>query len=309
MRDGFARALVPYYPVAGRIAEPAPGNVLVDCTGEGVWFVEATASCALADVNNLERPLLIAKEHLLPRPPPEEKLEDLILMAQVTKFTCGGFAVGICFSHLVFDGQGAAQFLKAAGEMARGAPAPSVAPVWDRDAIPDPPKPPPRGPPPSFTAFNFVTQVVEISPESIARIKEDFRASTGEACSTFDAVTAVVFKCRAVAMALPDDAEAKEALAVRFTDWLRGGAKDDHYNVPLDYGTVTVSDWSRVGFNEVDYGFGEPGDVFTLNDDVNIVASVIYLRPPAPKRGIRLMLRCVEEPHAAAFADELAKFA
>ncbi|KAF0898638.1 hypothetical protein E2562_008212 [Oryza meyeriana var. granulata] len=363
MRDGFARALVPYYPVAGRIAEPAPGDVVVDCTGEGVWFVEAAASCSLADVNNLERPLLIAKEHLLPRPPPEEKLEDLILMAQVTKFTCGGFAVGICFSHLVFDGQGAAQFLKAAGDMARELPAPSVAPVWDRDAIPDPPKPPPRGPPPSFTAFNFVTQVVEVSPESIARIKDDFKASTGQTCSTFDAVTAVVFKCRAVAVALPDDAEvrlgfaastrhlltgvlptvdgyygncvypvgitrsssamreaalaevvgvmreAKEALTVRFADWLRGGAKDDHYNVPLDYGTVTVSDWSRVGFNEVDYGFGEPGYVFTLNDDVNIVASVIYLRPPAPKRGIRLMLRCVEEPHAAAFADELAKFA
>jgi hypothetical protein len=79
--------------------------------------------------------------------------------------------------------------------------------------------------------------------------------------------------------------------------------------VPLDYGTVTVSDWSRVGFNEVDYGFGEPGYVFTLNDDVNIVASVIYLKPPTPKRGIRLMLRCVEEPHAAVFAQELAKYA
>jgi len=102
---------------------------------------------------------------------------------------------------------------------------------------------------------------------------------------------------------------AKEALTARFTDWLHGGAKEDHYNVPLDYGTVTVSDWSRVGFNEVDYGFGEPGYVFTANDHVNIVASVIYLKPPAPKRGIRLMLRCVEEPHAAAFADELAKFA
>ena len=284
-----------------------------------------------------------------------------ICALQVTKFTCGGFAVGICFSHLVFDGQGAAQFLKAAGEMARGLPAPSIAPVWDRDAIPDPPKLP-RGPPPSFTAFSFVTQVVEISPESIARIKDEFKDATGQTCSTFDAVTAVVFKCRALAMALPDDAEvrlgfaastrhllhgvlpsvdgyygncvypvgitrtskaireaslpevvgvmreAKEALTTRFTDWMRGGAKDDHYNVPLDYGTVTVSDWSRVGFNEVDYGFGEPGYVFTLNDDVNIVASVIYLKPPAPKRGIRLMLRCVEEPHAAAFADELAKF-
>uniref|UniRef100_A0ACD5VET9 Uncharacterized protein n=1 Tax=Avena sativa TaxID=4498 RepID=A0ACD5VET9_AVESA len=362
MRDGFARALVPYYPVAGRIAEPSPGDLVVDCTGDGVWFVEAAASCSLADVNGLERPLLIPKAELIPRPPPEEKLEDLILMAQVTKFTCGGFAVGICFSHLVFDGQGAAQFLKAAGELARGLPAPSVAPVWDREAIPDPPKLP-RGPPPSFTAFNFVTQVVEISPENIARIKDEFKAATGgQTCSTFDAVTAVVFKCRALAVELPDDAEArlgfaastrhllqgvlpsvdgyygncvypvgitrssktireaalpevvsvmreaKEALTVRFTDWMHGGAAD-HYNVPLDYGTVTVSDWSRVGFNEVDYGFGEPGYVFTLNDDVNIVASVIYLKPPTPKRGIRLMLRCVEEPHAAVFADELAKYA
>ncbi|KAF7029802.1 hypothetical protein CFC21_041468 [Triticum aestivum] len=361
MRQGFARALVPYYPVAGRIAEPSPGDLVVDCTGEGVWFVQATASCSLADVNGLERPLLIPKAELIPRPPPEEKLEDLILMAQVTKFTCGGFAVGICFSHLVFDGQGAAQFLQAAGELARGFPAPSVAPVWDRETIPDPPKLP-RGPPPSFTAFSFVTQVVEISPESILRIKDEFKAATGETCSTFDAVTAVVFKCRALAVDLPDAAEvrlgfaastrhllqgvlpsvdgyygncvypvgitrssktireaalpevvgvmreAKEALKVRFTDWMHGGAKDDHYNVPLDYGTVTVSDWSRVGFNEVDYGFGEPGYVFTLNDDVNIVASVIYLKPPAPKRGIRLMLRCVEEPHAAVFADELAKY-
>ena len=83
MRDGFARALVPYYPVAGRIADVSPGEPVVDCTGQGVWFVEAAASCALADVNYLERPLLIPKEELLPCPPPEEKLEDLIIMAQV----------------------------------------------------------------------------------------------------------------------------------------------------------------------------------------------------------------------------------
>ena len=84
MRDGFARALVPYYPVAGCIADASPGGEpVVDCTGQGVWFVEAAASCALADVNYLERPLLIPKEELLPRPPPEEKLEDLIIMAQV----------------------------------------------------------------------------------------------------------------------------------------------------------------------------------------------------------------------------------
>nr|CAD1824029.1 unnamed protein product [Ananas comosus var. bracteatus] len=140
IREGFARALVPYFPVAGRIVESVPGVPEVECSGEGIWFVEAEADCTLDDVNQLERPLMIPKEELLPRPPPEVKLEDAILMAQVTVFKCGGIAVGICFSHLVFDGQGAAQFLKAVGEMARGLPEPSVMPIWSRDAIPDPPK-------------------------------------------------------------------------------------------------------------------------------------------------------------------------
>ena len=47
MRGRFARTLVPYYLVVSRIAEPTPGDPVVDCTGQGVWFVEAAASYAL----------------------------------------------------------------------------------------------------------------------------------------------------------------------------------------------------------------------------------------------------------------------
>jgi hypothetical protein len=83
MREGFARALVHYYPVAGRIAEPVPGEPEIDCTGEGVWFIEAEASCSLEEARNLERPLCIPKEELLPRPPPEVRVEDTVLLAQV----------------------------------------------------------------------------------------------------------------------------------------------------------------------------------------------------------------------------------
>jgi len=97
MRDGFARALVPYYPVAGRIADVSPGDgePVVDCTGQGVWFVEAAASCALADVNYLERPLLIPKKDLLPK----EELEDLIIMAQVRSIR--SIAADQSINHLV----------------------------------------------------------------------------------------------------------------------------------------------------------------------------------------------------------------
>jgi len=290
------------------------------------------------------------------------RVEDTLLLAQVTKFTCGGFAVGICFSHLVFDGQGAAQFLKAVGEMARGLPEPSIKPIWARDAIPNPPKPP-LGPPPSFTAFNFEKSVVEISLDSIKSVKDQVASETNQKCSTFDVVTAIIFKCRALAVDFAPDAEvrlgfaastrhllgnvlpsvegyygncvypggltktsqevkeaslveivtaireAKEALSSRFLDWLSGGAKENHYNVSLDYGTLVVTDWSHVGFNDVDYGFGEPSYVFTLNDDVNIVPSVVYLKPPKPKQGIRLVLQCVEGRHSAVFSEELQKHA
>nr|CAD1841533.1 unnamed protein product [Ananas comosus var. bracteatus] len=41
IREGFARALVSYFPVAGRIVESVPGEPMVECSGDGIWFVEA----------------------------------------------------------------------------------------------------------------------------------------------------------------------------------------------------------------------------------------------------------------------------
>jgi hypothetical protein len=48
---------------------------------------------------------------------------------QVTAFECGGFVVGFWFSHAVADGLGAAKFMGAVGELARGVDRVSVAPT------------------------------------------------------------------------------------------------------------------------------------------------------------------------------------
>jgi hypothetical protein len=60
------------------------------------------------------------------------------LIDQVTTFTCGGFVIGLRTNHAVADGTGAAQFLNAVGDLARGLPEPRVKPVWGRDSFPDP---------------------------------------------------------------------------------------------------------------------------------------------------------------------------
>ncbi|CAD5192356.1 unnamed protein product [Musa acuminata subsp. malaccensis] len=195
IKAALSRALVPYYPVAGRIVEPSPGEPEVACTGDGVWFVEASTDCSLEGVNNLERPLVLSKEELLPFAPLQVNVEDLIFMMQVTTFSCGGFAVGIRFSHTVFDGLGAAQFLKAVAEIARGHARLVVEPVWCREVIPSPPKQS-RGHPPSLAFFRFETAVFDVSLDHINAVKNQFSRERGHKCSTFDVVTAMVWQCR-----------------------------------------------------------------------------------------------------------------
>ena len=68
IREALSRALVPYYPFAGRFVHDSDGGeVVVECTGEGAWFVEAAASCRLEEVRYLDYPLMISQEELLPQ--------------------------------------------------------------------------------------------------------------------------------------------------------------------------------------------------------------------------------------------------
>ena len=86
LREALGKALVDYYPFAGRLVDGAggPGVSRVECTGEGAWFVEAVAGCSLEDVGRLEKyPFAIPEGDLLPDEAPGVQPLDLPLMMQV----------------------------------------------------------------------------------------------------------------------------------------------------------------------------------------------------------------------------------
>lgn len=64
IRQATSEALVLYYPLAGRLVDVGDGDLCVECTGEGVGFVEASVDCSLEDANFLEHPSVIPLEEL-----------------------------------------------------------------------------------------------------------------------------------------------------------------------------------------------------------------------------------------------------
>ncbi|CAO2192852.1 unnamed protein product [Urochloa humidicola] len=210
LREALGKALVDYYPFAGRLVDGAggPATARVECTGEGAWFVEAAAGCTLDDAACLDsHPLaIIPTVDLLPDAPAPGV--DVPLMMQVTEFTCGGFVLGLSSSHTLTDGLGAGQFISAVADYARGLPKPRVTPIWARDSslIPSPPKLhfAPAPDPPAFRPFTYLT--VDLSLDGLDRVKSRFLAATGRRCSTFDVAVAKVWQARTRSLRLSPSA-------------------------------------------------------------------------------------------------------
>ncbi|KAI3877034.1 hypothetical protein MKX03_004171 [Papaver bracteatum] len=123
IKDSLAKVLVHYYPIAGRIRMDESGKFTVNCTGEGALFIEAEANLTLDEIGDFTKsdPVTYGKlvYSLLD---PQNILQNPLLVAQVTKFKCGGFVLGLTSNHAMFDGISGLEFMKSWGEVTRGLP-------------------------------------------------------------------------------------------------------------------------------------------------------------------------------------------
>ncbi|KAF3680815.1 Benzyl alcohol O-benzoyltransferase [Capsicum annuum] len=136
IKDGLSKTLVFYYPLAGRLIEGPNRKLMVNCNGEGVLFVEADANVELEKLGDSIKPPCPYLDLLLCNVPGSDGIIGCsLLLVQVTRFSCGGFAVGLRFNHTMMDGYGLNIFLNALSELIQGASAPSILPVWERHLL------------------------------------------------------------------------------------------------------------------------------------------------------------------------------
>ncbi|KAK8641061.1 hypothetical protein V6N13_010491 [Hibiscus sabdariffa] len=134
LKEALSKALVPFYPMAGRLGCDENGRFEIICNAEGVLWVKAETISTINDLGGF-----------IPSP----KLRKLVptvdysgatgsyplFVAQLTSFRCGGVCLGVGTHHTLCDSTTVLHFVYSWSEMARGLSQITVAPLIDRTLL------------------------------------------------------------------------------------------------------------------------------------------------------------------------------
>ncbi|KAL6661341.1 hypothetical protein ACP70R_000725 [Stipagrostis hirtigluma subsp. patula] len=201
LKAALAGALVPFYPMAGRLCLGADGRLQIDCNAKGALFVVARADHTGEEIFDDYAPSPEVRRAFVPAAPSGGWEACPMAMFQVTFLKCGGVVLGTGIHHVVMDGVGAFHFIQTWSGLARGLDAAEACgspPFHDRTLLRA------RSPPrpafdhhvysPAFLSGRprpFVTRIYSVSPKLLADLKS--RCAPG--VSAYCAVTAHLWRC------------------------------------------------------------------------------------------------------------------
>ncbi|VAI52589.1 unnamed protein product [Triticum turgidum subsp. durum] len=215
VKDSLARALVAFYPLAGRLGLDGAGRVQIDCTGEGAVFLTACSGhYTLDDLMKEFVPCGEMRDLFVP-PMPSSNLACPLLLAQITRLRCGGVVLGLALHHSATDARSAALFVETWASISRRSTMDVlVPPCFDhkllaarhsRTVLYDHPeyKPEPAAKHTS-TVSTYASAIITVTKQQVSAL----RARCAGA-STFRVLVALVWQTACRARALPLDAETR----------------------------------------------------------------------------------------------------
>ncbi|KAL3754357.1 hypothetical protein ACJRO7_001568 [Eucalyptus globulus] len=306
LKQALSKVLVLYYPLAGSMAISSEGRFIVELTKKGVPYVEAEANCSMDMLGDVRVPDLdITNKLIYTDPKAKTILETPLLTAQVTKFKCGRFTLGIGISHSLVDGVSGMNFVNSWAQIARGKPVTAV-PFHDRTLLKS------RVPPQIKYPYDDFVLILAISADTsdteslyqrdplvhklfvfdADRIAATNKLALSEGkvkcCSSFAAVTALVWRARSQALGMTPHQLTKIRIMADFSLCSAGELCErpilfaveqiqkaveqldeeyvrsrmdfvDTYKPPLSsVGTLVISSWTRLAYGMSDFGWGDP---------------------------------------------------
>ncbi|XP_021727515.1 omega-hydroxypalmitate O-feruloyl transferase-like [Chenopodium quinoa] len=291
LKEALSKVLVHFYPLAGRLTISPQGKLIIDCTNDGTQgavFVEAEADCNMDKIGDSTKPDPITLGKLVyDIPGAKNILEIPPLVTQVTKFKCGGFALGLCMNHCMFDGIAAMEFVNSWGETARGLSL-NITPFLDRAILNS------RDPPKVEFKHREFEEIEDISgtsnlyneemqyrsfcfePKHLEKLKaKAMEDGTLKKCTTFEALSVFVWRARSKALQMEPDQKTKLLFAVD------GRSK---FNPPLPKGyfgngivlTNSICPAGELIDNNLSYGVSQVQEAIKMVTDDYMRSAIDY---------------------------------
>ncbi|KAG7973348.1 hypothetical protein I3843_07G223500 [Carya illinoinensis] len=114
LKSGLEDTLSVWYPAAGRLClNQNDGKLDIWCNNKGAFLVEAVTQIKISELGDLSQYNKFF-EKLVYKPHSFGNFSQMpLVVAQVTKFGCGGYSIGIGVNHSLFDGPATHDFLNA----------------------------------------------------------------------------------------------------------------------------------------------------------------------------------------------------
>ncbi|KAG2723939.1 hypothetical protein I3760_02G194300 [Carya illinoinensis] len=265
LKAALAKALVPYYPLAGRVRAKRDGSSLeVVCRAQGALFIEAISDrhtiidfeTAPKYVNQQRKLLSLHVADVLKGAPP--------LVVQLTWLKDGAAALGVGINHCLCDGIGSAEFLNSLAELAsgkRGLAELKPMPVWERQLLDPLLVRPPCDNSMTHHEFNRVPDLCgfldrfsneRLAPTSITFNERSLNElknlaitsssrPTESSYTSFEVLSAHVWRSWAKALNLPSNQILKILFSVNFRDRVKPSLPSGYYGNAFVLGCAQTS--------------------------------------------------------------------